>query len=78
MPTVIDIPESALRRAEQASAQLGFSVPDFIAQAIEEKADQAEPTHYRGVPLTPLRRKQLAAAKKILREHAAVFEALAK
>jgi len=78
MPTVIDIPESALRRAEQASAQLGFTVPAFIAQAIEEKADQAEPTHYRGVPLTPLRRRQLATAKKIMERDAGILKALAQ
>jgi len=78
MPTVIDIPESTLRRAEQASAQLGFTVPDFITQAIEEKVDQAEPTHYRGVPLIPLRRRQLATAKKIMKRDANILKALAQ
>jgi len=78
MPTVIDIPESTLRRAEQASAQLGFTVPAFITQAIEEKADQAEPTHYRGVPLTPKRRRQLAIARKIMHEDRNILHALAQ
>jgi len=65
MPTVIDIPESTLRRAEQASAQLGFTVPEFIAEAVEEKAEQV-------YPLDPLVEKTFGRFKHLRKETARI------
>jgi len=78
MNTTVELPEATLRLAEQVSAQRGFTVPDFIAYAVENEAAQAQPTHYRGVPLTPKRRRQLAIAKKIMHRDAAILKALAQ
>ncbi|KXU34660.1 hypothetical protein AXK11_07985 [Cephaloticoccus primus] len=78
MSTTIELPEDIATLAQQGAEKHALDLPAFLAEAIEEKAAQEPPTHYRGVLLTPERRRQLAIAKKILREHAAVFDALAK
>jgi len=78
MSTTIELPEDIATLAQQGAEKHALDLPAFLAEAIEEKAAQEPPTHWRGIPLTPKRRRQLAHLRQIVHEDAAILKALAQ
>jgi len=77
MITTLDLRPDLYRRVEQASAERGFTVPEFLNEVIEERL--APPTgsnsqHFDEEELA----KQRAAFEEVLREDRNILHALAQ
>jgi|GEM_PF-5077309 len=77
MITTLDLRPDVYRRAEQASAERGFTVPEFLNEVIEERL--APPTgsdsqHFDEEELA----KQRAIFRKVMRENRNILHALAQ
>jgi len=75
MITTLDIRPDIYKLAEQASAERGFTVPEFLNEVIEKRL--APPTQSQDFDAEELDR-QRAVFRKVMRENRNILHALAQ